>query len=252
MNRQELAERLLAAAREAKPVAQLTAEHPALTVAEGYGIQDSLLALWRARGVGAVGFKAGLTSLAKQREVNVATPIFGRLLSNGDVPDGGAVERARFIHPRSEPEIAFVLRERLFAGATVEDARRAVASAHLALEIVDSRYRDFRFTLPDVVADNTSAAAFVLGGPIERASRGLALLGVWIRKNGELMQTGAGAAALGDPLRSVAALAQVVPGGLPAGSLILTGGLTQSVPFERGDFIEAECSDGATASFRAV
>jgi 2-oxo-3-hexenedioate decarboxylase len=125
-----------------------------------------------------------------------------------------------------------------------------VGAAHLALEIVDSRYQDFKFALPDVVADNTSAAGWVLGARIERDD--LRLLGVWIRKNGELMHTGAGAAALGDPLRSVAALAEVVPGGLPAGALVFTGGLTASVPLERGDCIEAECGTGASASLRVT
>ena len=246
MGLQEQADQLREARRTGMAIPQLTATTPDLTVADAYRIQQ-LLTQDRPR----AGWKMGLTSLAKQREVGVSTPIRGVLLADDQIPNGGTTARSRYIHPRAEPEIVFLLNRDLRAGAPLDEVRAAIASVHLGLEVIDSRYRNFKFTLPDVVADNTSAAGWVLGERIEVSLEALSGLLVTLSKNGAVQQRSAADAILGDPLRSLVELLRLTPEGIEAGP-VLAGGVTQSVSFEAGDLIEASCATGARAWFRAV
>nr|WP_246319621.1 fumarylacetoacetate hydrolase family protein [Nocardioides kongjuensis] len=151
--------------------------------------------------------------------------------------DGGEIDRSRFIHPRVEPEIALLLGADLDPAAPADEQLAAVAQVAPALEIIDSRYRDFRFSLADVVADNTSAAGFVVGEWRDLATvlsdLDLADLEVTLEIDGEVAETGSTGDILGDPLRAVAAVARLasqhgVPA--PAGSIILAGAATAAAP----------------------
>lgn len=234
---------LFAAARERREIEPLTDVWPALDERTAYQIQKRLVAKQveeeRTR---VVGLKLGLTSQAKQKQMNVGEPIYGMLLSSRMLGEGEALRIADLIHPKAEPEIAFVLaRELRGPGVSADQARAALGSALVAMEIIDSRYRNFRFTLPDVVADNTSAARYATSTFLVPAS-GLDLrtLGVVFEKNGEVVATAAGAAILGDPAAGVAWLAnKLAEHGemLPAGTLVGAGALTDAVAIAPGDVV---------------
>jgi 2-keto-4-pentenoate hydratase len=242
----DFAERLRRARRNLAPTAQLTTEAPHLSVPDAYAIQELLTSQ-----ANRTGYKMGLTSLAKQREVGVSTPIRGYLLGEDAIDDGGFIQRHRYIHPRAEPEIVFVLKRDLAPDAPVGSIRAAIETVHIGLEIIDSRYRNFRFTLPDVIADNTSAAGYVIGEPISWSLEDLAALPVRIFKNSHELHRATGAAILGDPIRSIEQLLKLTPGGVKAGP-VLAGGVTPSVPFVAGDTIEAYGGTRARAWFRVV
>ncbi|MFV2110632.1 2-keto-4-pentenoate hydratase, partial [Micromonospora sp. LOL_015] len=153
-----LAARLDEAAVTGTPIPQLADAHR-VDVDAAYAVQQALIARRTGRGERLVGAKMGLTSQAKMAQVGVDSPILGQLTDTTQVPDGAAVDISRLIHPRVEPEIAFLLDRPPTSGMPFTDAVRAVAPA---LEVIDSRYRDFTFSLPDVIADNTSAALYVV------------------------------------------------------------------------------------------
>lgn len=255
-----LAARLDDAARQGTPVPPLT-EQAALSVADAYRVQQELLARRTGRGERLTGVKMGLTSQAKMTQMGVDQPVWGRLTDAMAVPDGGTVTRGRYIHPRVEPEIAV----RFGAGGEPT----AVAAA---LELIDSRYVDFRFALPDVVADDTSAAGYVVGPwqPLPAAEEGsplttragtggpssaLASLGVLLEVDGRVMQTGAGAAILGDPWRALAsgralmAQAGLVP---EPGWVFLAGAATAAVPLAPGAHVRAVVERLGTAELTAA
>ena len=224
---------LLDAEARRQPMAPISDTVTDLTVADGYGIQAALLERRVARGERIVGAKLGLTSRAKQQQMGVTEPTFGWLTEAMVLAADGTVPVDQLIHPRVEPEIAFVLDHELGGRrATVHDV---LAASHVccALEVIDSRYADFRFTLADVVADNTSAARFALG-PRRVPTDGidLSLIGCLLEVDGEPVATAAGAEVLGHPAAAVALLVnELAERGttFPAGSIILSGGLTAAV-----------------------
>jgi 2-oxo-3-hexenedioate decarboxylase len=235
-----------AAQRDCTAVAQLDLG-PDLGVA--YRVQQELIERRLARGERLVGCKLGFTSKAKMAQMGVSEIIVGRLTDAMQVPDGADVELARFIHPRIEPEIAFRLGTDVDAGADIAGCVDAVAPA---LEIIDSRYRDFRFSLPDVIADNTSAAAFVVGE--WQPMRDVADLPVRLVVDGEEAEAGSTAAILGHPLRALeelVGLAAKYDLALRAGDVILAGAATAAVPFG-ANVVTAQVEGLGTASVRGV
>ncbi|MEO3973483.1 fumarylacetoacetate hydrolase family protein [Streptomyces sp. CAU 1734] len=229
-----LAHSLDTAALEARP---LPGGGSGLTeTAEAYAVQDALLARRLARGERLTGVKLGFTSLAKMRQMGVSDLIHGRLTDRMEIADGGVYDLSGLIHPRVEPEVAFLLGATLRPGG---DPAAAVAAVAPALEIIDSRYDGFRFSLPEVIADNTSAAAYAVGpwrGP--GAPDGLDNLGVLLELDGRPVQTGSTAAILGHPLRALAAAARLA-GPLEAGTVILAGAATAAVPLPPGTHVRA-------------
>jgi len=243
------------AVRDRKARSPLTTEVPTLTIEQAYEIQSAGMEIALGAKDSLCGYKMGLTSRAKQRDVNVYEPIRGYLLSSMEIQKGDAVVRDRWIHPRVEPELAVVLKSPLGEGATLRDVIRSLEFAGPALEILDSRYENFSFSLPDVIADNTSAAGFIVGRTnwIDRLNE-IGRFGVSIRKNGAVERTGAPAAVLGDPLLSVVGLARALGREgkrIEAGMVVLTGGITASIAFEKGDLIES-LWPGEDLSFRVV
>jgi 2-oxo-3-hexenedioate decarboxylase len=234
---EELADRLDKAATEAVAVPQLTST-VTFDARDAYRVQTALVARRVARGDRVVGLKMGLTSKAKMIQVGVDEVIWGRLTAATRIDDGGNIELDRFIHPRAEPEVAFLLDHEPAPGEDFVTCVRAVAPA---VEVIDSRYANFSFTLPDVIADNTSAAGFVLG-PWCPVPEGLDNLGVLLEVNGEVVLTGSTAAILGDPRRAFTEalrLGQAAGEPLPAGHVVLAGAATAAVPLTPGDHVRA-------------
>ncbi|MDE2159818.1 MAG: 2-oxo-3-hexenedioate decarboxylase, partial [Burkholderiales bacterium] len=204
-----LAEHLESCELQARDTTKITDDHPGMDWDDAYAIQDEILRRKLARGARVVGLKAGLTSHAKMKQMGVDTPVFGFLVDSFCVPEGAEVKIKELIHPKVEPEIAFVLKHALRGPGCHIGAVLAATDFVLAgIEVIDSRYRDFKFDLKSVVADNTSAVRFVVGGRAMRPDQvDLRTLGVVMEKNGQIVSIGAGAAVLGHPAAAVAALA---------------------------------------------
>jgi 2-oxo-3-hexenedioate decarboxylase len=151
---------------------------------DAYAIQAAILARKLARGARVVGLKAGLTSHAKMKQMGVTDPVFGFLVDYFSVPDGGTVKTSELIHPKVEPEIAFVLKHALKGpGCHIGAVLAATDFVMPGIEVIDSRYRDFKFDLKSVVADNTSAARFVVGGqPLRPDAVDLRTVGLVLEK----------------------------------------------------------------------
>ncbi|WP_326566156.1 fumarylacetoacetate hydrolase family protein [Amycolatopsis rhabdoformis] len=242
----DFAARLDEAATTRTPCAQLPA---GLSLDDAYAVQRQLVDLRLARGERSIGVKLGFTSKAKAAQMGVADVIIGRLTSGMVLADGDELDLSRLIHPRAEPEVAFRLSRAVEPGEVPgPDLIDAVAPA---IEIIDSRYRDFKFSLADVVADNTSAAAFVLG-PWRALDAGLDNRGVLFEVDGRLVASGSTAAILGDPLRAIpAAVRMAQRHGLPltAGTVLLAGAATPAVAFEPGTQVSATVSGLGRARF---
>ncbi len=223
---------LLEEARQTStPIPPLTNTEKALDLKTAYKIQQALIAKRVKKGDPIVGYKMGLTSKAKMEQMGLHTPIYGVLLKSMQVNSDFSMQGR--IHPKIEPEVAFVLGRDLIEKVTREEALAAIEMVIPAFEILDSRFRDFKyFSLPDVVADNSSSCDFVLGSPIPLKNSGLDLkqIHVSFEEDGKLMHEAFSSAALGDPVLSlceqVALLWEHERKGLPKGSLVLTGALT--------------------------
>ena len=217
----------------------VTDEWPDLDLATAYAVQDETLARRLARGETLVGVKLGLTSRAKQQRMGISSPLTAWLTDAMVLPAGAPVPRARLIHPRAEPEIVFVMGERLSGpGVTAASAMAAVAAVYGGIEIIDSRYADFRFTLPDVVADNASSAAYVTG-PVALSPDGLdlSLEACLLEVDGRVVDSATGAAVQGHPAEALALAANSLAErglALERGWVVLTGGMTDAVPVEPG------------------
>jgi 2-oxo-3-hexenedioate decarboxylase len=241
----QIARVLASAERERRALSPLTDENPDLDEGSAYDAQWAGVSAKVAAGDPVVGAKLGLTSKVKQQVMKVDAPLYGWVTASMILPYGAPVELGRFIHPRVEPEIAFRLGRDVETPATVTSVLAATESVFAAVDVLDSRYEDFRFTLPDVVADNASAGAFLLGPravpPADLAD--LRLLGCVLRVNGDVVATAAGAATMGHPAAAVAWLAnRLATRGqqLTAGMLVFSGGLTEPVPLTPGTSVTAE------------
>ncbi len=245
MTPDDLAAKLVAAERERSAIAPFTDTQPDLDLATAYAAQKAFVQTKLDAGEHIIGAKLGLTSKVKQQAMGVDAPLAGVVTSGMLAPFGEPIELSDFIHPRVEPEIAFVLARDVEAPATVATVLAATEAVFGAIDVLDSRYEDFRFTLPDVVADNASAARFLIG-PCAAAPRDvvdLRLLGCVLRDDGDVVATAAGAAVMGHPAASVAWLAnQLAERGevLKAGWTVFSGGLTAPIPLRAGSSVTAE------------
>jgi 2-keto-4-pentenoate hydratase len=236
---------LYEARRTRQAIAPFTDADPDLGMADGYAVQQELTRLLLADGDRIVGYKVGLTSKPMQQMIGVDQPDYGPVLASTVYSDGDIVSAGSFIQPKLEAEIAFVLGSPL-AGPDVSvlDARRAIAGMTAAVEIVDSRFADWRIKLADTVADLASNGAVAVSSrlvPLEGVDP--RLIGMVLTRQGELIDTGAGAAALGDPVKVVAWLANTLGAmgvKLEAGHLIMTGALHAAVPMRPGDVFRAD------------
>ncbi len=250
-----LAEHLETCELEARDTPKITDEFPEMDWEDAYAIQYAIRDRKLARGDRVVGLKAGLTSRAKMKQMNVEDPVFGFLADSFAVAEGGEIDIKKLIHPKVEPEIAFVTKAALKGpGCHIGAVLAATDFVVPAIEIIDSRYRDFKFDLKSVVADNCSSSRFVVGGsatPIDDLD--LRTLGIVLEKNGVPVAIGAGAAVLGHPAAAIAMLANMLGRRgeeIPAGTLILSGGITEAVAVEAGDAMTLRIQSLGTVSVR--
>ena len=247
------AENLHEARRSGRAIPQLTAT-TSLTLDDAYAVQAAGVRLRMSAGERVVGAKLGLTSKAKAEQMGVADVIIGVLTDAMHVPDGGLLDISRGVHPRIEPEVAFRLGRAVDTSAPDADLRGAVDAVAPALEIIDSRYQDFRFTLEDVVADNTSGSHFVIGPWTELGEGSATQLldrAVEMRVDGRVCATGSTTDILDDPWQALptpARLAARYGHVLPAGAVLLAGAATAAVPLPAGARVTAEVAGLGTVS----
>lgn len=251
--RTDFARLLDEAQRQGKPVEPLTSLEPGLSVADAYKIQDELVALRVSRGEKIVGYKMGLTSKAKMQQMGVSSPIMAILTDGMERPCGGTVELAGSIHPKGEPEIAFRLARDLRGKVSAQEALSACDGGCAAIDLLDSRYRDFKFTLPDVIADNASCFGFVLGpwhpAPSMDALSGLAMT---LSLNGKVVSSGSSEAIYGHPAESLAALCALLDESgrfLKRGSVVLAGAASPAVALKACNRVEVAVESLGAAVF---
>ncbi len=230
----EYAKMLDEAAHSCSAVAQIDPEGE-LSLADAYAIQAASIQRRVGRGERRVGVKMGFTSRAKMMQVE----------------EGASVRFSRFLHPRVEPELAFVLKKPLAGDVTAVEALAAVEAVAPALEIIDSRYQDFKFSLPDVIADNASSSGFVIGAWGD-PHQDFGNLGLIMSMDGRTVQVGSTAAILGHPLRSLVAAARLSAAAgepLQAGWIVMAGGATPAECIKPGQYVSVEMERLGVAGF---
>ncbi|MEV4453305.1 2-keto-4-pentenoate hydratase [Streptomyces mirabilis] len=242
--RSEAARALLGAHRTGEPIDPLTEHFPDLDVDDAYAIQTAQAEQWVRDGSVVKGHKVGLTSPAMQRQLGVDEPDFGHLMDTMFHLESQPIDPSAFLAPRVEPEIAFVLGKPLSGpGVTVAEAAAAVEFVMPALEIIDSRIRDWKIKLVDTIADNASSGGVVLGStalPLSQVD--LRRAGGVLYRNGEIVGTGALGVVLGSPLNALVWLANTLGARgvtLQAGQVVLPGSITAAVPVAAGDVVTA-------------
>jgi 2-oxo-3-hexenedioate decarboxylase len=239
MSPEDAAAALRAARAERRTLLPFTDTEPTLDEQWGYDVQEVDRAQRIAHGERVTGAKLGLTSAAKQHRMNVHQPIVGFLTEAMHLePVDLAAAITGWAQPRIEPEIAFLTGAPMSSPLTLEEASRVVDAVTVAAEVIDSRYEGYRFRLPDVVADNTSAAGYLLG-PLSRSTDldALARLRCAFEVDGTTAHIATGDAILGHPLRALVQLSEHLAHHgqfLPAGSIVLAGALTDAVPLVAG------------------
>lgn len=250
---QQYGDELYQALIDRQPVAPLTEREPTITLDDAYRIQLRMIQRRLDAGETVVGKKIGVTSKVVMDMLGVDQPDFGQLLSGMVVQEGEPIRVDSMIAPKAEAEVAFVLKSDLVGpGVTAADVLRATAFVMPCFEIVDSRIRDWKIRIQDTVADNASCGVLVLGG-MRRDPRelDLALAGMVLEKNGEIVSTATGAAVQGSPVNAVAWLANTLGRlgmALKAGEVILSGSQSPLVPVKAGDSLH--CSVGGLGDAR--
>lgn len=242
---QQAAADLRAAEAGCRPICPLSETYPGLDTVDAYQIQLQNVELRRRAGAVVKGHKVGLSSKAMQEMLGVDEPDYGHLFDDMFVYEGADVPVERYCSPRVEVEVGFVLGEALSGpGCSVADVLRATAFVMPCIEIIDSRIRDWKITLPDTIADNASSAAIVMGGTRTSVDAvDLRLIGAALRRNGEIVDTGSSGAVLGNPASAVAWLGNKVTRfgvTLEAGDVILPGSCTKAHAVHAGDYIRAD------------
>jgi 2-oxopent-4-enoate/cis-2-oxohex-4-enoate hydratase len=237
---EQLGDQLYTALRTATTIPPLTEKHPELTLEQAYQIQQRLMTRRLQDGEKIIGKKIGVTSKAVMDMLGVHQPDFGYLTNAMVISEGEAIARGLLIQPKAEGEIAFVLKHDLTGpGISAADVIRATAFVMPCFEIVDSRIQDWKIKIADTVADNASCGLFVLGDTaVGIDDIDLYTCGMVLEKNGEVVATGAGGAALGSPVNAVAWLANTLGAlgiSLKAGEVILSGALAAMCPAMPGD-----------------
>lgn len=253
----EIGTRLHQALDQRQAIAPLTERYPELSIDDAYRIQLAMVQHRLDAGERVIGKKIGVTSRVVMDMLDVRQPDFGHLLSGMVYGDGAAIAADTLIAPKAEGEIAFVLKEDLEGpGVTNADVLRATAYVLPCFEIVDSRIRDWKIRIQDTVADNASSGVFVLGdAAVDPRGLDLGTVGMTLEKNGEIVATGAGAAALGHPANAVAWLANTLGRlgiGLKKGEVILSGSLAAMVPVRAGDQLRISLGGIGSAGVRFV
>ncbi|WP_418179318.1 2-oxopent-4-enoate hydratase [Aliarcobacter lanthieri] len=250
---------LYEALKNRKVIEPLTSRETNITIEDAYSIQHHFLARRLNDDKSEIiGKKIGVTSKVVMDMLGVHQPDFGYLLSDMIYNDGDVIDVTNtMIQPKAEGEIAFVLKEDLIGpGITTADVLRATKFVMPCFEIVDSRIKDWKIKIQDTVADNASCGYIVFGGQfVDPKDIDLITCGITLERNGELLHTGAGAAALGSPVNAVVWLANKLGEfgvGLKAGEVILSGALCAMVTIQAGDNMTINIGGIGSASCRFV
>ncbi len=253
-----LGDELYDALRNRTMVEPLTDREPDITIEDAYHISLHLVDRRQADGETIIGKKIGVTSAAVQNMLNVHQPDFGYLTDRMICANGEDMPiSSELIQPKAEGEIAFILKKDLIGpGVTNADVLRATDFVMPCYEIVDSRVKDWKIKIQDTIADNASCGLFVLGDQaVDPRKVDLTTCGMVLEKNGEVVSTGAGAAALGSPINCVTWLANTLGEfGIPlkAGEVILSGSLVPLEPIKPGDNMSLIIGGIGTAAVRFV
>lgn len=255
--RLRVAQELASAYATREPIEPLVQTHPGITLDDSYEIQQLQLRERLDAGAQVVGYKVGLTSAVMQRQMGVDQPDYGYLLDEMTYLENAPVPTDNFVQPKVEPEIAFVLgRDVSGPNATVAQVMGAIEYVVPALEIIDSRIRDWQIGLLDTVADNASSGGVVLGSrPTALVEQDLRLAGCNLYVNGRIVGTGAGGAVLGSPLTAAVWLINTLGARgvtLRAGQVILSGSVTAAVTVAQGDTVSAQIAGLGTVTTRFV
>ena len=229
------------AARKATASPQLSS-HTTMNMNDAYAVQKASIGRRISRGEKRVGIKMGFTSRAKMIQMGLSDMIWGRLTSGMILEEGAPISISKYVHPRIEPEIAFLLKSELVGNVTSLQALAAVEAVAPAMELIDSRYEKFKFSLEDVVADNSSSSGFVTGA-WHKPDFDFSNLGLVLSFNGKPMLIGSTAALLGHPLRSLVAAARFAAEAgepLQPGWIVMAGGATAAEALAPDTFVEME------------
>ena len=253
MNYNKTAEILDQAAFKATAIEQIS-QSQAFNLEEAYAIQSISLARRYVRGEKLVGLKLGFTSKAKMEQMGVHDMIWGRLTSHMQRNSGGEIVIKQFIHPRAEPEIAFRISKTIDQVLTLDNALAYIDGVAVAIEIIDSRYQNFKFSLEDVVADNCSSAAFTIGA-WQAPTTKIQDIQMQLMVDGAVVQEGNSNAILGNPLESLIAAARLAAENgeiLGAGSIVLAGAATPAVYLAANQQVEAIAEGLGKVSLKVV
>ncbi len=253
----QLGDELYTALSTGKTVSPLTSRGFDITIEDAYHIQQRMLSRRLEKGEKVVGKKIGVTSAAVMNMLGVHQPDFGYLLDGMVYNEGESIPMDTLIQPKAEGEIAFLMKKDLMGpGVTAADVLAATAGVMACFEIVDSRITDWKIKIQDTVADNASCGVFVLGDKLVDISQvDLALCGMVLEKNGEIVVTGAGAATMGHPVNAMVWLANTLGRlGIPlkAGDIVLSGAMGAMVPVQKGDSLRVTIGGIGGCSVRFV
>ena len=227
------------AAVTAKAIPQLSLQE-SFSVEEAYKIQGASINRRYERGEKFVGLKLGFTSKAKMEQMGVHDMIWGRLTDSMLHKRDSPLPLKKFIHPRAEPELCFLVKKEIDKELTIDEVKEYIVGVAAAIEIIDSRYENFKFSLEDVIADNCSSAAFVIG-PWQPLDKPIENLKMELVIDDEVVESGSSQAILGNPWESVVAAARLAlqyAKPIPPGAYILAGAATPAVYLKPGNSVK--------------
>ncbi len=248
---------LIDAEENCKEITKITDDEPELNHSNAYDVQHHLVEKKLADGAKVIGMKMGLTSRAKMEQMGISDPLYGHLFDYMQVENHGQVSMGDLIHPKVESEIAFIFSKDL-SGNNLSDSEivDALQYAVPVMELVDSRFKNFNFTLPDVIADNCSSSRYVVGDKMTDVKKlPFDQLNVSLSINGEVVDKGKGSAVLGHPFASIRELAKMLSRRgltIPKGYIILTGGITKAYIIKSGDQVKTSVEKLGDVSFNVV
>jgi len=240
---------------QAKDTSKISDSNADFTLDAAYQVQAAGISLRLLEGEKIVGAKMGLTSKAKMEQMGLHSPIYGILTDRMQIHDTGNLELAGLIHPKAEPEVAFVLSKSINGIPTKTEALQAIGSVHAAIEVLDSRYIGFKyFSLEDVVADNSSSSHFLISEAFAKPSElDIDSLPIRFKVNGKTIEETVSNVVLGSPIESLIEYCKLNSGKLiPSGTIILTGAATTAVPLEPNMKIETEIGGVGTATLNVT
>ncbi len=252
-----IAKRLHDARINGKPIAQFKADYPGIQIRDAYSIQEEGIRMREASGEKVIAIKMGLTSEAKRKQMDLDSPLYGVLSDQMLIRSGGQFSLDGMIHPKIEPEVAFSIVKDLKGAVSREEVLDACDGVYPALEILDSRYEQFKyFSMEEVVSDNSSSCSYILGAKVEDFREiDLTKLEMVMKVNGEVSQSGTSEAISGDPVVSVIQLCELLAKRdlyLKAGTVVLAGAATAATPLESGMEVELSVEKLGGASVRIV